>query len=246
MQDFHDSFFSREIPPIDDGFSSIAERVSLPPKENEREKVDYRYQKFLHHQVVTTEEAKRVLDLASLQTEEHERAVVQLPCICRHTSYGGDKELRCFGLSFSLEYARKYPKFLGGSHQYISADEAKDLLDDMAVSGEIVHAVSAMGVPYIGMLCNCDMQVCQPYIYRQRLGINSPWYKGHFAAKVDESKCIGCGTCEDTCPFEVPTIDDAEQLAVINPENCHGCGVCTYQCEEHALSLVEYSRPSGY
>ncbi|MHA1907672.1 MAG: 4Fe-4S binding protein [Candidatus Thorarchaeota archaeon] len=246
VRDFCESYFSREIPAGPDGFSSISERISQPIKPNEKERVDERYNKYLHHQVVTLQEAKQVLEIASRQTDEHEHAVVQLPCICRHVAYGGDKDLRCFGITFSDTYTRRFPSYLGGNHQYVSAEEASNILDEWIQTDSIVHAVSALGVPYIGMLCNCDMQVCRPFIHRQRLGIVSPWYKGHYAAVVDDSKCVGCGTCEKECPFDIAELDTDNQIAIIDPEECHGCGVCTNHCEERALKLVEYPRKSGY
>ena len=201
IRDFCESYFSREVPPGPDGFTSIVERISRPIKPNEKERVDERYSKYLHHQVVTPDEAKQVLEIASFQTDEHERAVVRLPCICRHLAYGGDKDLRCFGIAFSDTYTRRLPDYLGGNHQYVSAEEAKSILEEWKLTERVVHAVSALGVPYIGMLCNCEMQVCRPYIHRQRLGITSPWHKGHYAANVNTSRCIGCGTCESVCPF---------------------------------------------
>ena len=245
VRDFCESYFSSEVPAITDGLESIAERIAQPIAPDEKERVDEYYRKFLHHQVITFDEAKQVLELASLQTDEHERAVVQFPCICRHVSYGGDKDLRCLGVAFSYTYTRRFPSYLGGNHQYMSSEQAIYLLEDWIQEEPIVHAVSALGVPYIGMLCNCDMQVCLPFIHRQRLGIISPWYKGHYAAVVDDSKCVGCGTCEQTCPFGVIKLGP-DETAVVDLEECHGCGVCTNHCESGALSLVEYSRSSGY
>ncbi len=246
VRDFCESYFSREVTAGPDGFTSIVDRISQPIKPNEKERVDEHYSNYLHHQVVTTHEAKEVLEIASRQTDEHERTVVRLPCICRHIAHGGDKDLRCFGIAFSDTYTRRFPDYLGGNHQYVSAEEASNLLDDWALTETLVHAVSALGVPYIGMLCNCEMQICRPYIHRQRLNIDSPWYKGHYAATVDTSKCIGCGTCEETCPFGVPEIDPDSHISIIDPEKCHGCGVCTNHCDEQALKLIEYTRQSGY
>jgi len=246
VRDFCESYFSREIPAGPDGFTSIVERLARPTKPGEKERVDERYSKFLHHQVVTTHEAKQVLEIASRQTDEHERAVVRLPCICRHIAHGGDKDLRCFGIAFSDTYTRRFPNYLGGNHQYVSAEEAINTLNEWRETESLVHAVSALGVPYIGMLCNCDIQVCRPFISRQRLGITSPWYKGHYAVEVNESKCVGCGTCEKICPFGVIEIDSESQIARVDPEKCHGCGVCTNHCDDQALDLVEYARQSGY
>ncbi len=245
VRDFCESYFSREVAQGPDGFTSLEERISHPIKDNEKEQVDKRYSKYLHHQVVTLNEAKQILEIASRQTDEHERAVVRFPCICRHAAYGGDKDLRCFGIAFSYEYTRKFPRYLGGNHQYMSAEEASNLLEEWKQKDTLVHAVSALGVPYIGMLCNCDMQVCRPYIHRQRLGISSPWHKGHFVASVDDTRCTGCRVCEELCPFQVMKVGSMNSIAFVKPEECHGCGVCSNHCEDNAIHLVEYSRLSG-
>ena len=214
--------------------------------ELERKKTDRRYKMYLHHQVVTTDEALSILKLASQQTGEHERAVVRIPCICRHQVYGSDEDLRCFGIAFTDDYTRRFPKYLGGGHYYLSADEAGNLLEEMVTNEPTVHAISALGVPYLGLLCNCDMKVCQPYLRRLTFGIDSPFHKGHYAATVDLQKCSGCGTCESACPFKAASMSHDESGATIDLESCYGCGVCINRCPEGAISFVEAPRTTGF
>ncbi|UCE10943.1 MAG: 4Fe-4S binding protein, partial [Candidatus Thorarchaeota archaeon] len=201
---------------------------------------------YVHHQVVTTKEAMAILDLASRQTDEDERAVVRFPCICRYQVDGEDPGSHCYGIAFTDEYTRRFPKYLGGNHDYVSAEIAIDTLEKMVLEEPIVHAVSALRVPYIGLLCNCDMRVCQPYIKRLRLGIDSPFHKGHYAATVDEDSCSVCGTCENVCPFGAAAIDEKDVCARINVEACFGCGICMGRCPEEAISLVEAPRETGF
>ena len=54
------------------------------------------------------------------------------------------------------------------------------------------------------------------------------------AAKVNDVKCNGCGTCIDICPMEAIKIENGK--AVIS-EECTECGACVNQCPREALSL---------
>lgn len=233
VNEFCDSFFGRTD--IVAGAKTLI--PSGPPTERERQKQDFRYQQFLHHQVVTTKEAQTILELASKQTGESDRVVVLLPCICRYSAYGKDPDLSCYGIAFTDEYTRRFPKYCGGNHKYVSLGEAQDALENLLKTQNIVHAISALGVPYLGMLCNCDMPVCRPYLVRQHFGITSPFYKGHARAIIDNQKCTGCGTCQEVCPFAVAKLNSSTNLAEINATACYGCGTCQRHCPENAITL---------
>ena len=243
VHDFLEGYFSREIAP---GSLKVEEYLSSPIEDGEIEKVNARYNKYLRHQVINTEEVLQVLKLASIQTEDHERTVVRFPCICRYADYGSDPDLACYGIAFTNEYTKRFPKYLGGGHQYVSTDEAVEHLENLISEQPIVHAVSALGVPYVGMICNCDMNVCRPYLHRVRLGIDAPFNKGHFAATIDNQKCVGCGTCVNVCPFKLPELPNDSSLASIDGEACYGCGVCVRDCPEGAISLIPIERESGF
>jgi len=52
--------------------------------------------------------------------------------------------------------------------------------------------------------------------------------------EIDKELCIGCGICEDNCPFGAISIE--EGLAVVG-ETCTLCGACVESCEVEALTL---------
>ncbi len=52
--------------------------------------------------------------------------------------------------------------------------------------------------------------------------------------KVSSELCIGCGICEESCPFGAISVEDG--LAVIG-DTCTLCGACVDSCEVEALSL---------
>ncbi|MGI9538475.1 MAG: 4Fe-4S binding protein, partial [Desulfocapsaceae bacterium] len=51
---------------------------------------------------------------------------------------------------------------------------------------------------------------------------------------IDEKLCIGCGICEEQCPFgAIEVVDD---LAVVG-DTCNLCGACVEACDVEALSI---------
>jgi len=244
VSDFNKRYFSREPTP---GTRILQEIDPARPIDlEEQERVDTRYKKFLHHQVVTPEEAVNVLKFAGNLTDNHEKTIVALPCICRYAVYGKDESNACFGIAFSHEYTKRFPNYLGGNHQYMSVGEALEHIEKLTMNEDLVHAVSALGVPYVGMLCNCDMKVCSPYYQRIRLGIDSPFHKGHSAASIDLTKCTQCGACQEVCSFNIPSFDGESSIMIIDKESCFGCGVCAKHCPEGAIELRFLERTDGY
>ncbi len=68
---------------------------------------------------------------------------------------------------------------------------------------------------------------------------------------VNESKCIGCGTCVTVCPYNAPSLVDvkvkAEEVTYttkksrINPAACKGCGSCAAACPAGAITAQHFS-----
>lgn len=50
---------------------------------------------------------------------------------------------------------------------------------------------------------------------------------------VDTTRCIGCGECEEVCPYGAIEVIDGD--AVINPVLCHQCNRCIEACPEGAI-----------
>ncbi len=68
---------------------------------------------------------------------------------------------------------------------------------------------------------------------------------------VDETRCKGCGTCVETCPFEAIELKSEETLiekvrfekrrAQVNPIICKGCGSCAVACPIGAITMQHFS-----
>lgn len=60
--------------------------------------------------------------------------------------------------------------------------------------------------------------------------------KRSIKAHVDSSRCIGCGNCGYTCPYDAIMMA-VPKVAKLNPEACSGCGACTAVCPALAITL---------
>lgn len=50
---------------------------------------------------------------------------------------------------------------------------------------------------------------------------------------VDGEQCIGCGKCEDVCPYNA--IEVIDNVAVIDPQKCTFCLRCVEECPQGAI-----------
>lgn len=56
---------------------------------------------------------------------------------------------------------------------------------------------------------------------------------------IDEKLCIGCGICENQCPFGA--IEVVDGIAVVG-DTCTLCGACVEECEVEALAIEDSGR----
>jgi heterodisulfide reductase subunit A len=57
-------------------------------------------------------------------------------------------------------------------------------------------------------------------------------------AIVDEDLCIGCGLCEELCPYGAPKIEEGKSKVI--EALCRGCGACAAECPRRAVTMRHF------
>jgi heterodisulfide reductase subunit A len=58
-------------------------------------------------------------------------------------------------------------------------------------------------------------------------------------AIVDEELCIGCGLCEEICPYGAHQIIESKSKTI--EALCRGCGACAAECPRRAIAMLHYA-----
>jgi heterodisulfide reductase subunit A len=57
-------------------------------------------------------------------------------------------------------------------------------------------------------------------------------------AVVNEDLCIGCGLCEEICPYGAPKVEEGKSK--IREILCRGCGSCAAECPKQTITMRHY------
>jgi heterodisulfide reductase subunit A len=58
-------------------------------------------------------------------------------------------------------------------------------------------------------------------------------------ASIDQDLCIGCGLCEESCPYLAILMEN--NRATLEEALCKGCGTCASLCPEHAIAMKHFT-----
>jgi Fe-S-cluster-containing dehydrogenase component len=72
-------------------------------------------------------------------------------------------------------------------------------------------------------------------IYKDDLGI----------VRISSALCIGCGTCNQSCPIGIPRIDE-EKNVYVKCDFCDGDPMCVKMCSAQALKLLSRKEALEY
>lgn len=211
-------------------------------------------------QIITTEEAMKVMQLGEEACKREDTIMAISKCNCALT-YHGTLDYRCivFGVPVSWGMEIGYAKFpeaglteFGGADwrelrsnlkragkSTLDAAEATELMKNWAKKG-VHHTLVSRGVlPLIDGICNCEAPYCMRIRHRQLTGVvENCLVKGHYVARVNPEKCAHCGLCKIQCEFGAITSSRHSHYTSIDPFLCFGCGICRMACKKEAIEMV--------
>jgi len=158
-------------------------------------------------------------------------------CYCRNWKNNLQDQCKLESPKLSCFQFGRYAQFLI-DHNFgksISKEEATKILKEAEDDG-LIHKAIHLKNPgqEEDAFCNCCNCCCQFFQLYKR-GIFPFHTLTYYIARVDENRCIGCGTCAQKCPIEAIELKDT--LSITNLDKCIGCGLCAHHCPEKARSL---------
>ncbi|MDP8257849.1 MAG: ATP-binding protein [Candidatus Aadella gelida] len=99
----------------------------------------------------------------------------------------------------------------------------------------------ALSIGKDAQILDCDVEEPNAHIFikpkiEKKESVSIP------VPKIDESKCVFCGKCQEACVYNViaviPATSERSGKTLTFQELCHGCGACSYLCPVGAIKEV--------
>jgi len=159
-----------------------------------------------------------------------------IPCICRvNSKSAGTPCLKTSRDDTCLLFnntARSAIEF--GTVREITREEALDIARKNAKDGLVFQPANTQEIDYMCSCCGCCCGLVQLH---KMLPNPVECWTTNFQAQVDADSCTACGVCVESCQMAAVTIDEADDIAVVDLMRCLGCGNCVPNCPEEAMSL---------
>ena len=159
-------------------------------------------------------------------------------CPCRAT-----RENPCAPIQVCMIVGQPFVDFIVEHHpeksRRVTSAEAIEILRAEHERGHI-HAAyfkDAM-LDRFYAICNCCKCCCGGIEAMMKHGVPMLTSSG-YVARVNETLCAGCGTCESVCAFDAVRVNGHSSVIW---DKCMGCGVCAGQCPNDAMELVRDAR----
>jgi Pyruvate/2-oxoacid:ferredoxin oxidoreductase delta subunit len=176
------------------------------------------------------EDAGRYIDEAE--------AISVSTCYCRHK-----QRLLGKGCEYPHDVCLQFGSFARfvvqrGFGREISKEEARRILERCREAG-LIHT-SNNTRDHIDFICNCCSCCCGILYSVQSSTMPSMAASSNYLARVDEDRCVACGTCVERCQMGAMRLEG--DTAEVDEGRCIGCGVCADGCPSEAMALVRKER----
>lgn len=104
-----------------------------------------------------------------------------------------------------------------------------------SVTAAFAQLASLVDSPVRAVLADADVDAANLELVLAPQVLTHQDFWGGKVAEIDQSLCMGCGTCEEVCRFDA--IHEEHGTYEVDPIACDGCAACVYQCPEDAITM---------
>ena len=114
-------------------------------------------------------------------------------------------------------------------------------------TGKTVLTASFAVLAHNRVMADCDVDAADLHLLLHPHIMEQHDFMGLPKAKVDGTRCNGCGECIKLCRFDAIVEAGGDNAEVrIDPIECEGCRVCMYACPSDAIHMVDTTAGEWY